>query len=374
VRTAGIEDGSLVKRFLNWKMVLLFWLLYAVLITLPGLVTYPLSLSSLSLTYSVSCVFLIAFVRALFTPLVLAMQARFLISGRRWIPHLLLHILASGLFALAVETLYLVLYRAFLSDEGLSFFDHLILYNDYYFGTETSVYWCITLAYHCLAYLDRYRHGKLVALEFKEKLTSARLETLRAQLQPHFLFNALHTVGGLIRLGRKEQALNTLQDLSDLFRYSLDHGNRAFVPLSDELAFVRMYLGIEEKRFPDRIKVTYSIEPDTERLAVPSLLLQPLVENAVKHGTGGAPEVSGLKISARRDNDHLWIEIRDDGPGLPDGWDEDGSEGMGLKNTRARLDQIYDGEYALNFENRVPHGLSVRIRIPCRSAGRASDE
>jgi hypothetical protein len=355
-------------------MVFLFWFLYAVLITLPCLVTYPLSLSSLSLTYSVSCVFLIALVRAVFTPAVLAAQPRFFISGRCWFLRLLFHIVASGLFALAVESLYLVFYRAFLSDEGLSYLDHLILYNDYYFGTEMSVYWCIALVYHCLAYLDKYRHGKLAAVEIKEKLTLARLETLRAQLQPHFLFNALHTVGGLVRLGRKDQALNTLEDLSDLLRHSLDHGDQPFVPLSDELAFVRRYLGIEERRFPDRVKVTYSIEPDTERLVVPSLLLQPLIENAIKHGIGGASDAGRLEISTRRDNGNLWIEIRDDGPGLPAGWKENGPEGMGLRNTRARLDQLYGGEYAMNLENRLSRGLSVLIRIPCRPPGGASGE
>ncbi|HEX6095381.1 MAG TPA: histidine kinase [Thermoanaerobaculia bacterium] len=188
-------------------------------------------------------------------------------------------------------------------------------------------------------------------------LTQAQLANLRLQLQPHFLFNTLHTIASLVRQGSPQPAVKMIAGLSDLLRYSLDNAGRNAVPLSEELEIVRRYLEIQQTRFSDRLQVTVDADAGTQDAAVPTLLLQPLVENAVRHGD---PTTVGVR--SRRDGETLVIEIENDGAPLPRNWQQ--REGVGLSSTRRRLEQLYASRASLELENQQPAGVVARVRIP----------
>jgi signal transduction histidine kinase len=188
-------------------------------------------------------------------------------------------------------------------------------------------------------------------------LTQAQLANLRLQIQPHFLFNTLHTIASLVRQGSSQPAVTMIAGLSDLLRYSLDNAGRNVVPLSEELEIVRRYLEIQQTRFSDRLRVTVDADADTRDAAVPTLLLQPLVENAVRHG-----DATTVGVRSRRDGETLVIEIENDGAPLPRNWQQ--REGVGLSSTRRRLEQLYASRASLELENQQPAGVIARVRIP----------
>jgi sensor histidine kinase YesM len=181
------------------------------------------------------------------------------------------------------------------------------------------------------------------------------------QLNPHFLFNTLHAVSTL--MGRDVPTARTvLADLSDLLRLSLDHTGENEVPLEDELALLQHYLRIERTRFRDRLCVEEEIAPETRGALVPSLLLQPLVENAIKHGVAPRSEGGHIAVSARREGGDLVIAVADDGPGLAAG--DPTSKGVGVRNTRERLAKLYGPDHAFTLENRPGGGLVAEVRLP----------
>lgn len=184
-------------------------------------------------------------------------------------------------------------------------------------------------------------------------LAQAQLANLRLQIQPHFLFNTLHTIASLVRDGNSPAAVTMIAGLSDLLRYSLDNAGRNVVPLSEELEVVQRYLEIQQTRFSDRLRVHVDADADTFDAAVPTMLLQPLVENAVRHG-----DATAVQVRSRRDGDALVIEIANDGAPLPRDWRQ--REGVGLSSTRRRLEQ-FGG--TLDLENTTP-GVIARVRIP----------
>lgn len=188
-------------------------------------------------------------------------------------------------------------------------------------------------------------------------LAQTQLSNLRLQLQPHFLFNTLHTIASLVRDGSSQAAVTMIAGLSDLLRYSLDNAGRDLVPLSEELEIVQRYLEIQQTRFSDRLRVTVDAQADTYNAPVPTLLLQPLVENAIRHG-----DPTTIDVRSRRDGETLVIDIANDGSPLAPEWRQ--REGVGLSSTRRRLEQLYAGRASLELENRQPAGVIARVRIP----------
>jgi LytS/YehU family sensor histidine kinase len=203
------------------------------------------------------------------------------------------------------------------------------------------------------------------------ELVQARLQALRMQLNPHFLFNTLNTISALIH-ENPDAADRMIVRLSELLRRTLDRGDVQEVPLREELEFLRSYLDIEQMRFPDRLTVTFDIEPKTQELLVPQLILQPLVENALRHGILPREEAGRVEISARVvDGQHLELKVRDDGSGLPAANGSPGREGIGLQNVRSRLAQLYGAAQQLEIGNASTGGVEARIRIPCSTIPRS---
>ncbi len=196
----------------------------------------------------------------------------------------------------------------------------------------------------------------------RRRLAEAQLSTLRAQLNPHFLFNAMNAISTLALRGDHAAVVETIGRLSDLLRASLD-GEAEEVTLAQEVEFFDSYMAIQRVRFQDRLCVKQSFDPDTLHSLVPYMMLQPIVENAVKYGINAKREAGTISVSAVRHRNSLLIEVQDDGPGFPPGGPR---EGIGLGNTRARLEALYGGSHRFELSTSPDGGASVRITIPFR--------
>jgi signal transduction histidine kinase len=218
-------------------------------------------------------------------------------------------------------------------------------------------------------YASRYRDRDLRASQLETQLERARMVTLQAQLQPHFLFNALNAVAMLVRRDRKQEAIDVVVGFGELLRYVLNESGTLDVSLAEELGFVRRYLDIERIRLGDRLRVTIDADADAERALVPNLVLQPLVENAVKHGIVVRPEGGTLRIMARRHGDRLRLEVEDDGPGLGDGatLDDVQAHGVGLRNLRDRIDVFFGRAGRFTIGAAASRGTLAVIEIPYRA-------
>ncbi|HSG99917.1 MAG TPA: histidine kinase, partial [candidate division Zixibacteria bacterium] len=232
-------------------------------------------------------------------------------------------------------------------------------------------------SYHYLAYwvalgvdlIVRYsqslREKEVRAAELERQLADARLEALKAQLQPHFLFNTLNLIAELIH-SDPELADRTLERLSDLLRMSLKHADTQETTLYEELRLVQVYLEIQQSRFSDRLSVVMDTPPDLERARTPSLVLQPLVENAIRHGVAQRSEPTCISISARQHNGSLELRVEDNGPGIDSPDHSSAGHGLGLQNTRERLARLYGPTGTVELMNRPSGGVCALVRIPLR--------
>jgi len=224
---------------------------------------------------------------------------------------------------------------------------------------------CWTGLYFGIKYYHLLQEERARGLKTEAMAHEAQLKMLRYQLNPHFLFNTLNAISTLV-LDKQNQMANTmLTRLSHFLRYSLDNDPMAKVSLAQELEAMRLYLDIEKVRFDERLKLEFDIDPRAERALIPSLLLQPLVENAIKYAIARSVGGGTLRIAASVSGDALQLEVADDGPGIvAKQWDKPRRHGVGLVNTRERLSELYGKRHGFELACSDPHGLTVRIRIP----------
>jgi two-component system LytT family sensor kinase len=224
------------------------------------------------------------------------------------------------------------------------------------------VYWVIVVATHAAGFYRQARERERRELELERRLAEARLRTLQMQLNPHFLFNALHGVGALMYRD-VDAADRMLVRLSELLRHALDRSEAQRVPLREELAFLDRYLAIEQIRFADHLEVYREVEEAALDALVPNLLLQPLVENAIKHGIEPQVRPGRITLRARRLNGtRLGLEVEDNGCGLNP--QKPTESGIGLANCRSRLEQLYNGAARLELQPGADGGLRVVIDLP----------
>ena len=232
------------------------------------------------------------------------------------------------------------------------------------FHTNVLTYAALVGLVHLRDYYGKYRERELRSSRLEARLAQAELEVLKMQLHPHFLFNTLHAISALMHRD-VEAADRMLSRLGDLLRLALEDVGAQEVSLQHELDFVGRYLEIEQIRFGERIRIEVAVAPETLDALVPSLVLQPLVENAIRHGI--APRAGGgrLEIRALREGAMLRLQVCDDGPGLP----ADGvpRSGVGLANTRARCEQLYGSDHRFELANRPEGGLAITLAIPFRT-------
>jgi two-component system LytT family sensor kinase len=227
------------------------------------------------------------------------------------------------------------------------------------------LYGCVLLVGYMLESRERLARQQTEAAQLSEQLTKAQLSALRHQIEPHFLFNTLNAVAGLVREGNNDGAVNMIAGLSDFLRHSLRDDGRQEVPLREELEFVEKYLDIQKARFADRLQVKIDLIPGLGEARVPSLILQPVVENAVKHGIAKRAQGGAIEISAVRLNGKLTLSVFNDGPCLPDDW-AGNRTAIGLSNVRERLHSLYGHDFDLKVANEGTRGVKVSISVPFR--------
>jgi two-component system LytT family sensor kinase len=246
------------------------------------------------------------------------------------------------------------------------------------FHQAVLTYWIILAIQFAFGWYRRYEERKQEALrlelrssQLESQLVQANLNALKMQIQPHFLFNTLNAIMVLVRQQKGREAEEMLSRLSDLLRCVLDDVNAHEVPLRRELEYLQLYLAIEQVRFRDRLKVEVAWDPEVLDAAVPHMILQPLVENAIRHGIGRSSTAGKVRISAHRANGMLEMKVEDDGPGLVAGSKEQ-SHGIGLANTRARLNELYGDAAYLSIEDREQGGVVATVALPCNILDRES--
>jgi signal transduction histidine kinase len=226
-------------------------------------------------------------------------------------------------------------------------------------GYNLPVYAGLVLAWHAMTYYAELRDRQVKAMELEALLHQAQLQTLRSQLNPHFLFNTLHSIAELVH-GNPTLAEQLILHLGELLRQVLRSSTEQEVALAEELDFIKGYVEIEQMRLGERLQVTWEIAPEALRVNVPSLILQPLIENAILHGIAATTRPGVLAIRAGCDDRHLHLQVRDTGPGLPQ--EGKAQVGIGLSNTQARLRRLYGS--GQRFELLNDNGLVVNIQIP----------
>ncbi|HEU5209084.1 MAG TPA: histidine kinase [Longimicrobiales bacterium] len=287
-----------------------------------------------------------------------ALARRFPIDEPPHVRHVLVHIAASATLAVAEVAV------AFGIDQVTGWFNGSfgeLFVNG--FPPNVLYYWLLAGLGHGIEVYRRYRRREREALVLQKRLAEAELHLLKTQLQPHFLFNTLHAISALMHRDVRA-ADRMLTRLSELLRVTLEHVGTSEVTLRDELDFLKPYVEIERTRLGERLNVTLDIAPDTLHAAVPHMILQPLVENAVRHAI--APRAAGghIIVSSRRDVDRLELQVVDDGTGRGDG--RHGS-GVGLSNTRARLETLYGTDYRFDAGPAPEGGFRAAISIPFRA-------
>lgn len=303
------------------------------------------------------------YICALLSVPTLWLARRYHFEPTRWRRGLAMHVAASALFAVMWVVLRVIV-EMLRSREHLPVFYfgemfHWTLVRSFYFNL--LVYWIIVGASHGMEYYRRYRERELRAIELEKLLVQSRLQALQAQLNPHFLFNTLNSISSLMHRD-VDAADRMLVRLSELLRLALENVETQQVPLRDELEFLRRYLEIEQVRFGARLEVKFDVPPELLDAPVPNLLLQPLVENAIKHGIAPRKQGGWVEVRARRDGTVLALWVKDNGAG--NGTKTASGSGLGLANTRARLEHLYGDCHRFEFGPVADGGFEVRVRIP----------
>ena len=305
------------------------------------------------------------------TPLVIALAKRFPLTGPRFVPHIAIHTITSFLMApLGAITEYflsrVLLQSVFhITDPGalrlLPTFTVSVLSMSF---TGVLTYWLVVGLYQSIHFYQAAMERQTIAAQLEMQLSHAELENLKSQLHPHFLFNSLHTIGVLMQ-ENVDAASRLLVCLGDLLRMALERRENE-ITLQSELEFVGKYLEIEQTRFHDRLNVHMDVPPDLLAVYVPSLALQPLVENAIKHGISVDSAAGRLEIAAQLHNGGVRLSVRDDGPGPAPG--SRLRFGVGLTNVQSRLKQLYGNEASLELTGGNGRGFEAVITIPLRSS------
>jgi two-component system, LytTR family, sensor kinase len=229
------------------------------------------------------------------------------------------------------------------------------------------LYSLILLADHIQRSREQLALQQTETARLSERLSKAQLSALRRQIEPHFLFNTLNAIAGLVREQRNDAAVSMIAGLSDFLRRVLQDSDRQQVALSEELEFTQKYLDIQKARFAERLQFSVDVPAELLSAQVPSLILQPMVENAVKHGIARRVQGGAIRIAASRMNGTLTLRVYNDGPSLPAGWEKSHS-GIGISNVRTRLQSLYGKAFDLSLRNRHPGGVEASVSLPFVSA------
>ena len=351
-----------MRRFLQWALIFLAWTLIVVTFSVQAYVFAVARGRPDNFWHE----FLVAssdwYIWAALTPLVLFFCRRFRITSDNWLSavpvHLAVGILISFLqLAIQVQLNYII-------NPGYKMGYWRVLY---FFATfkghiNLLTYWVIVALNHGFYYYEQSRARELAWSRMETDLANAQLQVLNMQLHPHFLFNTLNSISTLIS-DDPRTARQMVLKLSDLLRASLNKIDQPAVPLQQELELLECYISIEQTRFKDRLVIEKEIAPSALVCEVPTMILQPLVENAVRHGIGKHRHADHICIVAQRINGRLLLEVRNCIGSVENGGSAP-ARGIGLTNTRARLEQLYSSQHSFEIANREGGGVAVKLSLP----------
>ncbi len=314
---------------------------------------------------------------AALTPLIFLLARRVPFERGSWVRALTFHIVTSvvitAVASVAMSNLAGVYIRGYRwSDMPSPFTRFWTQYAAYRAVGDTFIYWVILAAGFALRAYDEDQRRRRQAADLERSLVAAQVDALKMKLQPHFLFNTLNSISFLAVENDTDGVVTMVERLGALLRSSMQTGGSQVVTVRTELALLDQYLAIEEIRFTDRLRVVRCIDPGVLEALIPSLVLQPIIENSIKHGFSQRIDASRLEIGIHRDAGTLIVTVEDDGPGLPPGWDLTTHCGRGLKNVLERLDKLYPGAWAFALDNRTGGGAVASLRVPWQQANQTA--
>ena len=387
---AGLENSTTEakgsnsrKKWLNWLIGFGIWTTLAIFLSIRGLLYYYRQDVEIPWASVISSSFIDFYLWGSISPLIFMLCRRFPVERDKIVRRVLLHLILSFVFAFAVTQISVFFYW-YLGSPNRENYPTLAaiykkaLFDPYLLHQNTIVYWMTLLAAHTIRYYRELRTREIQAVQFAAQtarlsgqLALAQLNALKMQVHPHFLFNTLNAISALLDTDVKA-ADRMIARLSEFLRMTLKNSEAPATTLEKELEFLRTYLEIEKIRFQERLVVEIDVESQVLDATVPNLILQPLVENAVRHGIAQQMNVGHLRIAARRFENRLLIEVEDNGPGLTTNSHETFGKGVGLANTKARLEHFYGGDFTFEINGKEnARGTRVLLNLPCfvESAG-----
>jgi two-component system, LytTR family, sensor kinase len=354
----------------SWIWIAVLWLVFA----LVNATQIVVGMHAVGMQHAWSRLFFAVLmswlVWALATPLVICLGQRFPPSRwrplRTWFVHLGACLVIGAVYSAWAAMLQLLLRPwgyAQVTGFGKTWFS--VFYGE--FHLFLILYAAILAISHTLESGRRLAQRETEAARLNEQLSRAQLDALRRQLEPHFLFNTLNAIAGLVRETRNDAAVIMIVGLSDLLRRVLEASDKQEVSLREEMEFLETYLDIQKTRFADRLQLTVDVPREFLAAQVPSLILQPMVENAIQHGIGTRAAGGAIRITAAQDNESLTLSVYNDGPRIPEDWEQLRS-GVGISNVRTRLQSLYGGACSLNIRNHE-RGVEVLLSVPYKAGG-----
>jgi two-component sensor histidine kinase len=354
----------------RWSSIGLLLLLWAVAGTLLSL-EFAITLGVMDTSYPFYEVAIPQFQRAalwvIVVPLVLMLRRKVPISLGRYWGGVSFHLACSLVLMTLYYVVRLVYYMHVGTIDGSHGFWDAVVKN--FWGrnlVDIAYYWLVIGGGYYYELSQRYREKELSEVHLETRLAQAELSMLKGQLQPHFLFNTMNTISVMVREGRNSEAVTLLARLASLLRMSLDTDRNLEMSLGKELDFLSAYMEIQKARFSDRLSYLVEVPQSMLRLQVPSLILQPLVENAVIHGISSKEGPGTIRVSAELAGERLVIRVADNGPGFPAAPRSGAQGGIGLSNTRERLARMYGEKGRLVIDSRAGQGSVVTVELPAR--------
>ena len=368
-RTNQLDGNSRTEQLLQklWVRLLLIWGIWALVAIFFASQVYtvyyndanPISFRRAFLVQGLICL-----LWALATPLVFWLARRIRIERNNWRRSVLLHVIISVALSVPMITIDYLIYMIQIGSGGNLTMLRTFKFVFYNLDRSLLIYWLIVLISHAFNYYNSYRKGELKASQLRTQLVQAQLEALKMQLHPHFLFNTLHSISALLNQD-VEAARSMISRLGDFLRLTLENAGTQEVTVQQELEFLNGYLEIERIRFQDRLTTSVKVDPDVLDQRVPNLILQPLVENALRHAISNS-NGGRIEIVVTPRNGMLRIEVKDNGPGmrLVRSISDRSKTGLGLANTKARLERLYGSKHSLALANEPAGGLVVTMELP----------
>lgn len=363
------EEPILNRRTVKWLGIGLIWTLMALFFASQFALQNQLSRNPVPFWKILSWQMVSGYIWFGLSPIILWLARKFPFEAGKWKKSLAVHVFGSLVIAFlqqAMDTFILTKLGYPPGRQFESFFDAYQFFVVVNLHFSILIYLGVVGIRSAFGYYQKYRERELRTSQLETQLATTRLQILKTQLHPHFLFNTLNAISELIHKD-PEAAERMIGDLSDLLRMSFEKLEVQEVALKQELEFLKKYLEIEQMRFHDRLRIEMKIAPETLDAKVPNMILQPLVENAIKHGLAPRSQGGKIEIGAHRANGSLQLSVSDDGVGVPFGDVESILEGVGLSNTKRRLRHLYGEGHKFDL-NASRCGLIVNLTIPFKES------